>query len=146
RPVLGGNRPAAESHDEGTGAAGQALAICPASASKWYATRSVAASEAMQISANRGECACEYFNAARNDVQLRSLISPQPPDACICCSKWSTDRLPIPTTPNKSADTLIIENELGNGAPDIHVAHKRQCEVIEDEPLIIDPDGHDRMI
>ena len=57
----------------------------------------------------------------------------------------STD-FPIPTTPNKSADTLIIENELGNCAPDIHVAHERQCAIIEDELLIIDSDCHDRMI
>ena len=62
------------------------------------------------------------------------------------CFLGSADCFPIPTAPNKSADTLIIENELGNCAPDIHVAHERQCAVIEDEPLVIDPDCNDRMI
>src|SRR5215471_9006165 len=78
--------------------------------------------------------------------QFRSLISSQPSDAGICHWKGSTDCFPIRATQNESGDTLIIENELGNRAPDIHVAHERQCAVIEDEPLIIDPDCHDSMV
>ncbi|SIO64485.1 hypothetical protein SAMN05443247_10424 [Bradyrhizobium erythrophlei] len=65
---------------------------------------------------------------------------PRADRACLC------GYFPIPTTPSKSADALIIENKLGNRAPDICVAHERQCAVIKIEPLIIDPDCHDSMI
>src|SRR5215831_20850342 len=78
--------------------------------------------------------------------QFRSLISSQPSDAGICHRKGSTDCFPISTTPNESGDTLIIENELGNRAPDIHVAHERHCPVVENEPLMINTDCHHSMI
>jgi hypothetical protein len=78
----------------------------------------------------------------------RLLLSSGP----VCCGRcaWQRHRpradqacrcgyFPIPTTPNKSADALIIENKLGTRAPDTYVAHERQCAVIKDEPLIIDP-------
>src|SRR5690349_20986768 len=58
----------------------------------------------------------------------------------------STNRFPFPTTPNKSLDTLMVEDELGDRPRDICIAHERQCAVIEDEPLIVDPDCHDSMI
>jgi hypothetical protein len=67
-------------------------------------------------------------------------------DPAIYHRHGSTDRFPIPTTPNNSADTLIVKNELRDRARDICVALEHQCAVIKDESLMIDPDCHDSMI
>ena len=87
----------------------------------------------------------ERSTSIANDARPRSLISPQRSDPGIRQRRLAA-RFPIPTAPDKSAHTLIVENELWDRALHIHVAHECQCAVIEDEPLMIDPRCHDSMI
>jgi len=109
---------------EDQGGARRAPSTCEAHClgeANWYPTRSVDASEAVQISANSGECWCQRVNPSPNETRSRSPLV------------GSTGGFRILATPNKPPHPLIVENELGDRPSDICVAHECQSAVIEDE-------------